>query len=142
MSHEDHTFTLTLSNSEEFNRVLSSINPAEYEDCLTFIANPHELTLAWEGPGSDDIAYRVVEQFPDIVFKICWFSIGDWPNWTFGLSENGVVKWLELSPELDETINDMLFLGVDVDPYLGPTPENYKQYEQLKKEWDDANPPC
>ena len=37
MSHEDHTFTLTLSNSEEFNRVLSRINPAEYEDCLTFL---------------------------------------------------------------------------------------------------------
>ena len=138
MSYEEHTYSLTLNNSEEFNRVLSSINPAEYEDGLTFRADPHQFILTWDGPGSWDIFYRVVKQFPDIVFKICWFSFGDWPHWTFGLSENGEVKWLELSPELDETINDMLFLGVDVDPYLGPTPENYKQYEQLKKEWNDA----
>jgi hypothetical protein len=70
----------------------------------------------------------VVAQFPDIVFRICT-AVDGVEDLEFGISDQGKVRWLELSDD----INDMFEWGIDVDPYAGPTPENYEELRQYRR---------
>ena len=89
-------------------------------------------TLSWSGRNwqmgwACEIAECVVTQFPDIVFRIC---IGSGPDdLEFGISEQGKIKWLELNDD----IYDMFGFGIDVDPYEGPTPENWEALRQHRR---------
>ena len=89
-------------------------------------------TLSWSGRNwqmgyADNIAQLVVAQFPDIEFRIC---IGSGPdNLEFGISEQGKIRWLEQSDE----INEMIEWGIDVDPYEGPTPEDWEALRQHRR---------
>ena len=76
---------------------------------------------------ADDIAQLVVAQFPDIEFRICIGS--DWDCQDFGVSEQGKIRWLELSDD----IYDMFGFGIDVDPYEGPTPEQLEELHQHRR---------
>lgn len=89
-------------------------------------------TLSWSGRNwqmgyADNIAQLVVAQFPDIEFRIC---IGSGPDSLgFGISEQGKIRWLELSDD----VNEMFEWGIDVDPYEGPTPENWEALRQHRR---------
>lgn len=89
-------------------------------------------TLSWSGRNwqmgyADDIAQLVVAQFPDIEFRI---RIGsDWDCQDFGVSEQGKIRWLELSDD----VKDMFEWGIDVDPYEGPTLEQLEELRQYRR---------
>ena len=92
----------------------------------------HEIKeLSWSGRNAQggwacDIAELVVAQFPDIEFRIC----DSWDlDAKYGLSENGKIRWLELSSD----INEMFEWGIDVDPYVGPTPEQLEELRQHRR---------
>ena len=107
---------LRVRNRDDFRRVLEfAQGNFDYYDA-------ENLELSWTGETCCDKAESVVAQFPDIEFRIC-------DSWDlgakFGLSENGKIKWLELSDD----VNEMFNWGIDVDPYSGPTPE---QWEELR----------
>ena len=88
--------------------------------------------LSWSGRNwqmgyASDIAQMVVAQFPDIEFRIC---IGSGPdNLGFGISEQGKIRWLELSDD----VNEMFEWGIDVDPYEGPTLEQLEELRQYRR---------
>lgn len=89
-------------------------------------------TLSWSGRNwqmgyADDIAQLVVAQFPDIEFRICIGS--DWDCQDFGVSEQGKIRWLELSDD----VKDMFGWGIDVDPYEGPTLEQLEELRQYRR---------
>ena len=91
-------------------------------------------TLSWSGRNwqmgyADDIAQMVVAQFPDIEFRISSGSDWDFPYIRFGVSEQGKIKWLELNDD----IYDMFGFGIDVDPYVGPTPEQLEELHQHRR---------
>ena len=99
---------------------------------VDFGAEPQKKELSWSGRNAQggyacDIAELVVAQFPDIEFRI---STGSGPDdLKFGISEQGKVKWLELSDDVQE----MFEWGIDVDPYTGPTPENMEELKQHRR---------
>jgi hypothetical protein len=67
---------------------------------MTFDKNDEKLQLLWSDPGVFDalvfeIARLVVAQFPDIKFRICV----NYYEARFAQSENGDIKWLEMSRE-------------------------------------------
>ncbi len=119
MSYTFSTY-LTVKNRDEFRRVL------EFAQSERLEANPEKLELSWTGETSCEKAEAVVAQFPDIEFRIC-------DSWDlgakYGLSENGKIRWLELSDD----VNEMMDWGIDVDPYTGPTPENLKELKQRRR---------
>ena len=101
---------------------------------VDFDKRDDKLELSWSGRNeiggwAVEIAELVVAQFPDIEFRVRSFCEGG--DFRFGLSENGKVRWLELSDEVCE----MLDFGIDVNPYLGPTEENRKELQREKKEY-------
>ena len=89
-------------------------------------ANPEKLELSWTGETCCEKAEAVVAQFPDIEFRIC-------DSWDlgakYGLSENGKIRWLELSDD----VKDMFGWGIDVDPYEGPTLEQLEELRQYRR---------
>jgi hypothetical protein len=126
---------------EEYKEVMSLYDTLEGPErcawmarhCTRFYVNfdqsAKELALSWwgrniQGGYAEEIAELVVAQFPDIEFRVGSFCDAD--DFKFGLSENGKVRWLELSNE----VHEMLDWGIDVDPYVGPTPE---QLEELRR---------
>ncbi len=136
----DISVTLTVNDTDEYKRVLEFAKP--YEEAETgayFSTNSETLSFSWSGADGRSrasvIAEEVAEHFTDIVFHICWHCI-DTDDFDFGVAENGVIKRLEMSREMRETINEMLHYGVNVDPYIGPTPENYHQLQLCR--WDEA----
>ena len=130
---------------EEYKQVLNYVNTLSGEEraawmtrhCtrlyVEFMAEEDELKLSWDGRNeiggwAKEIAELVVAHFPDIEFRVSSFcDVGDF---RFGLSENGKVRWLELSDEVYE----MLDWGIDVDPYTGPTPENMEELKLRRRE--------
>lgn len=99
---------------------------------VNFRARPENKELSWSGRNAQggwacDIAELVVAQFPDIVFRICTGSGPD--NLKFGISNQGKVRWIELSDDVKE----MFEWGIDVDPYVGPTPESYEKLRQYRR---------
>lgn len=136
----DISVTLTVNNRDEYKRVLEFAKPhEEAETGAYFSTNPETLSFSWSGADGRSrasvIAEEVAEHFTDIVFHICWHCI-DTDDFDFGVVENGVIKRLEMSREMRETINEMLHYGVNVDPYIGPTPEYYHQLQLCR--WDEA----
>ena len=136
----DISVTLTVNTREEYKRVLEFAKPyEEAEPGAYFSTNPETLSFSWSGADgrsrASAIAEEVAEHFTDIVFHICWHCI-DTDDFDFGVAENGVIKRLEMSLEMRETINEMLHYGVNVDPYIGPTPEKYHQLQLCR--WDEA----
>ena len=117
-----YTFSiyLTVKKRDEYRRVLEFVQPDRLE------TNPEKLELSWEGETCCERAEAVVAQFPDIEFRIC-------DSWDlgakYGLSENGKVRWLELSDD----VNEMMDWGIDVDPYTGPTQENWEALRQHRR---------
>ena len=73
------------------------------------------------------IAELVVAQFPDIEFRVSKQYDYDLK---FGISEQGEIKWLELSDD----VNEMFDWGIDVDPYTDPTPENWEALRQHRRD--------
>ena len=101
---------------------------------VDFRAEEDQQKLSWSGRNSiggwaEDIAKLVVGQFPDIDFRISTFCDSGGLDLSFGVSENGKVKWLELSDD----VKDMFGWGIDVDPYTGPTPENLEELRRLRR---------
>ena len=101
---------------------------------VDFSAEEDQQKLSWSGRNeiggwTEDIAQLVVEQFPDIDFRISTFCDSGGLDLSYGVSENGKVKWLELSDD----VQDMFEWGIDVDPYTGPTPENLEELRQLRR---------
>ena len=105
----------------------------------SFYTNQKTLSFSWSGADGRSFASVIAEEvamhFTDIIFRIYWHCI-DTGDYDFGVVENGVIKRLEMSQELNETINDMIYFDIDVDPYAGPTPENYHQLQLCR--WDYA----
>jgi len=100
---------------------------------VDFGAEPQKKELSWSGRNAQggyacDIAELVVAQFPDIEFRISSIC-PDFGDYKFGVSENGKVKWIELSKDALE----MIEWGIDVDPYTGPTPENLEELNQRRR---------
>jgi len=133
----DIVTTLRVNDMDEYKRVLEFVNPDPVG--ASFDTDPETLSFSWSGADgrsmASAIAEEVAEHFTDIIFHICWHCI-DTDDFTFGMTENGVIKRLEMSREMRETINEMLHYGVDVDPYVGPTKDNYHQLQLCR--WDDA----
>lgn len=101
---------------------------------VDFRAEEDQQKLSWSGRNSiggwaEDIAKLVVGQFPDIDFRISTFCDSGGLDLSYGVSENGKVKWLELSDD----VKDMFGWGIDVDPYTGPTPENLEELRRLRR---------
>jgi len=99
---------------------------------VDFRAKEDKQELSWSGRNAQggyacDIAELVIAQFPDIEFRISTGSGLD--DLKFGISEQGKVKWLELSDDVQE----MFGWGIDVDPYTGPTPENMEELKQHRR---------
>ena len=117
-----YTFStyLTVKNRDEFRRVL------EFAQSDRLEANPEKLELSWTGETSCEKAESVVAQFPDIEFRIC-------DSWDlgakYGLSENGKIRWLELSDD----VNEMMDWGIDVDPFTEPTSEQFEELRQHRR---------
>ena len=117
-----YTFStyLTVKNRDEFRRVL------EFAQSERLEANPEKLELSWTGETSCEKAESVVAQFPDIEFRIC-------DSWDlgakYGLSENGKIRWLELSDD----VNEMMDWGIDVDPFTEPTSEQFEELRQHRR---------
>lgn len=119
MSYTFSTY-LTVKNRDEFRRVL------EFAQSDRLEANPEKLELSWTGETSCEKAESVVAQFPDIEFRIC-------DSWDlgakYGLSENGKIRWLELSDD----VNEMMDWGIDVDPFTEPTSEQFEELRQHRR---------
>lgn len=99
---------------------------------VNFRAEPEIKELSWSGRNVQggyvcEIAELVVAQFPDIVFRISTGS--DLDDLEFGISEQGKVRWLKLSDDVKE----MFEWGIDVDPYVGPTPEQLESLHQHRR---------
>ena len=99
-----------------------------------FSAKEDKQELSWSGRNeiggrAEDIAEMVVGQFPDVDFHISVFCDFGGLDLKFGVSENGIVKWIELTDDVQE----MLEWGIDVDPYTGPTPENMEELKQHRR---------
>ena len=131
---------------EEYRQVLNYVDTLSGEEraawmtrhCtrlyVDFRAEEDELKLSWSGRNeiggwAQEIAELVVGQFPDTDFRISVFCDFGGLDLTFGVSENGKVKWLELSDDVQE----MFDWGIDVDPYTGPTPENMEELKKLRR---------
>ena len=131
---------------EEYKQVLNYVDTLSGEEraawmtrhCtrlyVGFSAKEDEQELSWSGRNeiggrAEDIAELVVGQFPDVDFRISVSCDFDGIDLTYGVSENGKVKWLELSDDVQE----MLEWGIDVDPYTGPTPENMEELKQRRR---------
>jgi hypothetical protein len=100
---------------------------------VDFGAEPQKKELSWSGRNAQggyacDIAELVVAQFPDIEFRISSIC-PDFGDYKFGVSENGKVKWIKLSDDVQE----MFEWGIDIDPYTGPTPENLEELNQRRR---------
>ena len=101
------------------------------ELCVDFSFDEDEGDLSWGGRAtapSFEIAESVVAHFPDIEFRVLESLEGLPPK--CGYSENGTIKWLELSDD----VNEMFDWGIDVDPYVGPKPEHYEQLRKCRRE--------
>ena len=101
---------------------------------VNFRAEEDQQQLSWSGRNeiggwAVDIAELVVGQFPDVDFRISTFCDFGGLDLRYGVSENGKVKWLELSDDVQE----MFEWGIDVDPYTGPTPENYEELHRYRR---------
>ena len=101
---------------------------------VDFGAKEDKQELSWSGRNeiggwAEDIAELVVRQFPDVEFRISASCDFGGLDLTFGVSENGKVKWIELSDDVQE----MFEWGIDVDPYTGPTPENLEELNQRRR---------
>ena len=101
---------------------------------VEFNQRVENLELSWSGRNeiggwAEDIAESVVAQFPNIEFRISSGSDWDFPYIRFGVSEQGKIKWLELNDD----IYDMIGFGIDVDPYVGPTPEQLEELHQHRR---------
>ena len=101
---------------------------------VDFGAKEDKQELSWSGRNeiggwAEDIAELVVRQFPDVEFRISAFCDFGGIDLTYGVSENGKVKWIELSDDVQE----MFEWGIDVDPYTGPTPENLEELKQRRR---------
>ena len=101
---------------------------------VDFSAKEDKQELSWSGRNeiggwAVDIAKLVVGQFPDVEFRISSIC-PDFSDYKFGISENGKVKWLELSKDALEMMIDW---GIDIDPYTGPTPENMEELKQHRR---------
>ncbi len=101
-----------------------------------FETNPETLSFSWSGRDGYSFASWIAEEearhFDDITFRICWDS--DCGEHEFGVIEKGVVKRVEMSREIKEAIDEMIHFDIDVDPYVGPTPENYHRLHLCR--WD------
>ena len=131
---------------EEYKQVLNYVDTLSGEERVAwmtrhctrlyvdFSAKEDKQELSWSGRNeiggrAEDIAELVVGQFPDIDFRISVFCDFDGIDLKFGVSENGIVKWIELTDDVQE----MLEWGIDVDPYTGPTPENIEELKQRRR---------
>ena len=131
---------------EEYKQVLNYVDTLSGEEraawmtrhCtrlyVDFSAEEDQQKLSWSGRNeiggwTEDIAQLVVGQFPDIDFRISTFCDSGGLDLSYGVSENGKVKWLELSDD----VQDMFEWGIVVDPYTGPTPENLEELRQLRR---------
>ena len=99
---------------------------------MNFRAEPEIKELSWSGRNIQggyacEIAELVVAQFPDIEFRICTGSGPD--DLKFGIFDQGKIRWQELSDDVKE----MLEWGIDVDPYVGPTPEQLEELRQYRR---------
>ena len=99
---------------------------------VNFRAEEDQQQLSWSGRNeiggwAVDIAELVVGQFPDVDFRISTFCDFGVLYLRYGVSENGKVKWIKLSDDVQE----MFEWGIDVDPYTGPTPENLEELQPL-----------
>ena len=99
---------------------------------VNFRAEPEIKELSWSGRNIQggyacEIAELVVAQFPDIEFRICTGSGPD--DLKFGISDQGKIRWQELSDDVKE----MFEWGIDVDPYVGPTPEQLEELHQHRR---------
>lgn len=119
MSYTFSTY-LIVKNRDDFRRVLEFAQPDRLE------TNPEKLELFWTGETCCEKAKSVVAQFPDIEFRIC-------DSWDlgakYGLSENGKIRWLELSDD----VNEMMDWGIDVDPFTEPTSEQFEELRQHRR---------
>ena len=100
---------------------------------VDFLAKEDKLELTWSGrkeigDWAQDIAELVVGLFHDIDFRISLIC-PDFGDYKFGVSENGKVKWIELSKDVLEMID----WGINVNPYTGPTPENMEELKQRRR---------
>lgn len=99
---------------------------------VNFRAKPEMKKLSWSGRNeiggwAEEIAELIVAQFPEIEFRISSFcDVGDL---RFGVSEQGKVRWLQISDD----VNEMFDWGIDVDPYAGPTPEQLEALRQHRR---------
>ncbi len=131
---------------EEYKRVLNYVDTLSGEEraawmtrhCtrlyVDFSAKEDKQELSWSGRNeiggrAEDIAELVVGQFPDVDFRISVFCDFGGIDLTYGVSENGKVKWIELTDDVQE----MFEWGIDVDPYTGPTPENMEELKQRRR---------
>lgn len=97
-----------------------------------FDSNVEKQKLTWfgrnfQGGLTVEIAELVVEQFPDIEFRVC---ISYDYGLKYGISEQGKIKWLELSDDVYE----MFDWGIDVNPYTGPTDENWEALRKYRRD--------
>lgn len=131
---------------EEYKQVLNYVDTLSREERVAwmtrhctrlyvdFSAKEDKQELSWSGRNeiggrAEDIAELVVGQFPDVDFRISVFCDIGGLDLKFGVSENGKVKWIELSDDVQE----MFEWGIDVDPYTGPTPENMEELKQRRR---------
>ena len=155
--------TLTIRNKKDFSRVCEIVKPIDEDDsvselgfdkaidyamnlpikgrstwiarhckklCIVFSFDEEKRDLIWGGRATTpvfEIAEGIIAHFPDVEFRVCYYCDG--ADLEFGYSENGVIKLLELSDD----VNEMLEWGIDVDPYEGPTEEQYEQLRQFRK---------
>ena len=101
---------------------------------VDFRAEEDQQELSWSGRNeiggwAVDISELVVGQFSDVDFRISTFCDFGGLDLRYGVSENGKVKWIELSDDVQE----MFEWGIDVDPYTGPTPENMEELKQHRR---------
>ena len=119
MSYTFSTY-LIVKNRDDFRRVLEFAQPDRLE------INPGKLELFWTGETCCEKAESVVAQFPNIEFRICdTWDLGV----KYGLSENGKIRWLELSDD----VNEMMDWGIDVDPFTEPTSEQFEELRQHRR---------
>ena len=101
---------------------------------VDFRAEEDQQELSWSGRNeiggwAVDISELVVGQFSDVDFRISTFCDFGGLDIRQGVSENGKVKWIELSDDVQE----MFEWGIDVNPYTGPTPENMEELKQHRR---------
>ena len=130
---------------EEYKQVLNYVDTLSGEErtawmtrhCtrlyVDFSAKEDKQELSWSGRNeiggwAVDISELVVGQFPDVEFRISSIC-PDFGDYKFGVSENGKVKWIKLSDDVQEMFEWL----IDVDPYTGPTPENMEELKQHRR---------